>query len=244
MQRRCFSALLAAVLSLVVLPAGAQTRQAEDLKLSLAKDMMSDMVGGGIASIYERFTPQLKDDFTEHSLEVAWSRLLSITGPFQEQLSQSTRTIHGTKTYIARSQFEKSKVELRLTFTDQNQIARLWIGPISDLTSEAMESIANELVNLLSQGQFDEVSAYFSPDLQARKLPSLLEMSWSHVLSHLGQFKNMKLAVKDEEFDFVDATCAFEKGEAIIRVAFDATGAVDNIGILPVEIAPVNSPDL
>jgi uncharacterized protein DUF3887 len=221
-----------------------QTKTADETRLSLTKDVMDQLAGGQIASVCDRFTPELKDAVTEDKMEFVWNRLMAASGGFQKQISQSTRMIHGTTVYIAKSQFEESKVELRLTFNDENQITHVWIAPVSDLTPEIMESTAKELVDEMSQKQFDQLTTKFSTELKVSMPPERLEMSWSHVISHLGQFKSVKLAVKDDELDFVDVTCAFETGEIIVRVAFDPSGKIGGLWMLPVETPSVDSPKI
>jgi chemotaxis protein CheY-P-specific phosphatase CheC len=220
------------------------TQSVDDSRLSLTKDVMNEMAGGQISSVCDRFTPDLKDSVTEDKLQFAWNRLIGVSGAFQKQLSQSSRTIHGTTIYVAKSQFEDSKVELRLTFDDKNQITRIWIAPVSDLSLETMESTAKDLVDQLRQKQFEQLTDRFSTELKVRMPPERLEMSWSHVLAHLGEFKNVKLAAKDDELDFVDVTCAFESGEIIVRVAFDPSGKIGGLWMLPVETTPDENPKI
>ena len=111
----------------------AQLSAADDKRLSLTKDVMNEMAGGQMTAVCDRFTPDLKDNLTEDKMQFVWNRLTGVAGGFQKQLSQSTRTIRGMTTYVAKSQFEDSKVELRLVFNDQNQISHIWIAPVSDL---------------------------------------------------------------------------------------------------------------
>ncbi len=222
----------------------AQLSAADDKRLSLTKDVMNEMAGGQMTAVCDRFTPDLKDNLTEDKMQFVWNRLTGVAGGFQKQLSQSARTIRGMTTYVAKSQFEDSKVELRLVFNDQNQISHIWIAPVSDLSQEAMETAAKDVVESLRQKQFDQLSIRFSNELQVRMPPDRLEMSWSHILSHLGQFKNVKLVAKDDELDFVDVTCAFETGEIVVRVAFDPSGKIGGLWMLPVEAEPDDTPKI
>lgn len=236
--------LLLLVPLLFGLPVLAQTQSTDDTRLSLTKDVMNEMADGQIAVVCDRFTPDLKDSLDEDKMQFVWNRLLGISGAFQKQLSQSTRTLHGVTVYVAKSQFEDSKVELRLTFNDTNQITRIWIAPVSDLSPETMEATAKELVDLLRQKQFEQLTAKFSTELKVSMPPERLDLSWSHVISHLGQFKNVKLAAKDAELDFVDVTCVFETGEIIVRVAFDPSGKIGGLWMLPVEAPPADHPQI
>jgi Protein of unknown function (DUF3887) len=221
-----------------------QTQSTTDARLSLTKDVMNEMAGGQISEVYEIFTPELKDSLSEDKMQFVWNRLIGVSGAFQKQLSQTARTLRGATIYVAKSQFEESKVELRLAFNDMNQITRIWIAPVSDLSPESMEATAKELVNQIRQKQFDQLTAAFSNELNASMPPERLDMSWGHVVSHLGPFKNIKLATKDAELDFVDVTCVFETGEIIVRVSFDPAGKIGGLWMLPVEAAPADTPKI
>jgi len=224
--------------------AQAPAKSADDARLTLIKDVMDQLAGGQIASVCGRFTPELKENLDEDKMQFLWSRVLGLSGSFQKQLSQSTRTIHGLTVYVAKSQFEESKVELRVTFNDDNRISRIWIAPVADLSPEVMESTAKQMVDELRQKQFEQLADRFSTELKVRMPPERLEMSWSHVVSHLGQFKNVKLAAKDDELDFVDVTCVFETGEIVVRVAFDPAGKIGGLWMLPVETNPGDNPQI
>jgi hypothetical protein len=227
-------------------PLLAQTRaqSATDARLALTKDVMNEMAGGQISAVCDRFTPELKDEISEDKMQFVWNRLLGVSGAFQKQLSQTARTIHGTTIFVAKSQFEDSKVELRLAFNGENQITRIWLAPVSDLSPEDMEATAKRVVDLIRQKQFEQLSVDFTTELKASMPPERLDMSWGHVVSHLGPFKNIKLVSKDDELDFVDVTCAFETGEIIVRVAFDPSGKIGGLWMLPVEAAPADTPKI
>lgn len=224
--------------------AQAPANEVNDGRLTATKDVMDQLAGGQFAAVCDRFTPDLKDSLTEDKMQFVWNRLLGLSGAFQKQLSQTTRTIHGLTVYISKSQFEESKVELRLTFNSGNQITRIWIAPVSDLSPETMESTAKQMVDEMRQKQFEQLTGRFDTELKASMTSERLEMSWAHVISHLGQFKSVKLAAKDDELDFVDVTCAFETGEIIVRVGFDPSGQVGGLWMLPVETAPADSPKI
>jgi hypothetical protein len=70
----------------------------------------------------------------------------------------------------------------------------------------------------------------------------IIQLSWSHVIIHLGEFKRAMLATKDPEFDVVDVTYEFENGEAIICVAFDPYGKISGLWPLPSDSQPQDTP--
>ena len=211
----------------------AQTSDAK--RLSITKDVMDEFAHGGLASVRERFSADLKDSVSESALKGARDELSDVAGAFQAQISQTTRTVHGAPIYVSKSQFEHFKVELKLMFDDTNQITNFRIAPISDVSPESMETSARAITDLLRQQQFKEVSTRFNDQMKETMPPGRLEASWVHVMMHLGAFKSIKLARKDPEFDRVDVRCEFENGPMIVRVAFDPSGKIAGLWMLPAE---------
>ena len=210
-------------------------QSSENVRLSITKDVMDEIAHNRLASVRERFSPDLKDSMTENEMKDVWNELVGIAGAFQGQISQSTRTVQGTPTYVSKSQFEKFKVELRLAFNDNNQITDIQFRPISDLSLESMEASAKAITDLLRQEHFDQVSSQFNDRMKAAMPTNRLGASWSHVTAHLGQFKSIKLVRKDPDLDRVDVRCEFENGLMILRVAFDPAGKVGGLWMLPAE---------
>lgn len=213
----------------------ALAQSSDDKRLSITKDVMDEFAHGGVASVRERFSADLKDSVSEGDLKGARDKLAGAAGAFRAQISQTTRTEQGEPIYVAKSQFENFKVELKLMFDDANQITFFRIAPVSDVSPETMEASARAITELLGQQQFKEVSARFNDQMKETMPADRLEASWTHVMMHLGPFKSIKAARKDPEFDRVDVRCVFENGPMIVRVAFDPTGKISGLWMLPAE---------
>jgi hypothetical protein len=218
----------------------------DDIRLSITKDAMDEIGHGQLAALIERFSPKLKESASEDQLKSVMDKLTAVTGPYQKQLLRETRTVKGVPLYVSRSQFEKLKVELGLSFDENNKIDDLWIAPVSDLSAADMEESAKTVANLLAQEHFDVLSAQFNDRLKEMMTADHLDESWSHVVHHLGIFKSIKQAEKNPEFEIVDVRCEFEHGEIIVRVAFDFYGKVGFIWMLPLDEVenPQDSADL
>ncbi len=225
-------------------PAESPAASHDAARLAVARQIMDDMANGKMDSVCKRFSVDLRDSLPADELELAWNALLQRSGSFQKQISQDAHNAHGVSVYVSRSQFENSKVELRLMFNDLDQITRISIVPVSDLSAASMEESARAVADLLRQKNFDQVVARFDDDMKADMSPYPLDMSWSHVISHLGEFKSVKLASKDPEFDVVDVTCEFENGEAIVRVSFDPYGKISGLWLLPSDEEPAKNPEI
>jgi hypothetical protein len=229
---RNFLVLLTIVLGIQGL-AHAQT--SDEKRLSITKDVMDEFAHGVVASVRERFSADLKDSVSESDLKGAHEELAGVAGAFQAQISQTTRTVQGAPIYVSKSQFEHYKVELKLMFDDTNQITYFRIAPISDVSPETMEASAKTITDLLRQNQFKEVSTRFNDQMKEAMPADRLEASWMHVMMHLGPFKNIRVARKDPEFDRVDVRCEFGNGPMIVRIAFDPSGKIAGLWMLPAE---------
>jgi len=213
----------------------AHAQTSDEKRLTITKDVMNDFAHGGLASVRERFSADLKDSVSESDLKGAREGLAGVAGAFQAQISQTTRTVQGAPIYVSKSQFEHFKVELKLMFDDTNQITYFRIAPISDVSPESMEASAKVITDLLRQQQFKEVSTRFNDQMKETMPSDRLEASWMHVMMHLGPFKSIRLARKDPEFDRVDVRCEFENGPMIVRIAFDPSGKIAGLWMLPAE---------
>jgi hypothetical protein len=207
----------------------------DEKRLSITKDVTDEFAHGALASVRERFSAGLKDAVSESDLKSAREDLTGAAGTFQSQISQTTRMMQGEPIYVSKSQFEHFKVELKLAFDDANQITHFRIAPISDVSPESMEASARAITDLLREQQFKEVSARFTDQMKETMPADRLEASWMHVMTHLGAFKGIKSARKDPEMDRVDVRCEFENGPMIVRVAFEPSGKIAGLWMLPAE---------
>jgi hypothetical protein len=98
-----------------------------------------------------------------------------------------------------------------------------------------MEASARAITDLLRQQQFKEVSTRFNDEMKEKMPGDRLEASWTHVMMHLGPFKSIRTARKDPEFDRVDVRCEFENGPMIVRLAFEPSGKIAGLWMLPAE---------
>jgi hypothetical protein len=231
-QLRSFPLL---VLALVAIQSFAFAQSPDEKRLAITKAVMEEFAGGELTSVRERFSADLKDAVSESDLKGAREKLGAVAGAFQSQISQTTRTVQDEAIYVARSQFENFKVELKLMFDDTDEIIRFRIAPVSDVSPETMEASAKAIVDLLGQQQFKEVRTRFDEQMKEAMPADRLEASWAHVITHLGAFKDIKAARKDPELDRVDVRCIFENGPMIVRVAFDPSGKISGLWMIPAE---------
>ncbi len=213
----------------------ASAQSADEKRLAITKDVMEAIAQDRLAAVRERFSADLREDFSESDLKGVRDELIAVAGAFQSHISQSTRAVQGMPVYVAKSQFERYKVELKLMFDDADLITNFRIAPLSDLTPETMEASARTIAILLGKQEFDEVNARFNDKMKDAMPTRRLGASWMHVMIHLGAFKSIRTVRKDPEFDRVDVRCEFENGPMIVRVAFDPAGKVEGLWMLPAE---------
>jgi len=211
----------------------AQTNEVK--RLSITKDVTDEFAHGAIAFVRERFSDDLKDSVSESDLKHARDELAGSAGAFRTQISCSTRMVQGNPLYISKSQFENFKVELKLMFDDANRITNFGVASISDVSPESMETSARAITELLRLQQFKEVSTRFNDQMKESMPTTRLEASWAHVMTHLGPFKSVRAARKDPEQDRVDVRCEFENGPMVVRIAFDPSGKIAGLWMLPAE---------
>ena len=207
----------------------------DDKRLAITKEVTADFAHGEVASVHARFSDELKDAVSEKDLKAAREDLGDSAGDFQSQLSQTTRIFQGAPIYVSKSQFEHFKVELKLMFDADNRITDFRIAPVSDLSPESMEAAARAVTDLLRQGHFAEVDAKFNDRMKESMPTDRLQGSWMHVMTHLGPFKSIRSARKDPESDRVDVRCEFENGPMIVRLAFEPSGKISGLWMLPAE---------
>jgi len=212
-----------------------QDQAPDDIRLWIAKNIMDEMAHYKLASIRESFSPDLRESLTQDQMKDVMDNLVSLTGTFKEQISQDKRIVHGAPIYVSRSQFENFKVEMGLSFDDSNRITDIWIAPVSNLSAESMEDYATAMTDLLRQRRFDLLYSTFDDRMKSAMPANVLAMSWAHIVEHLGEFKSVKQARKNPEYDIVDIVCEFERGEINVRVAFDLSGKVGGFWMMPIE---------
>jgi len=207
----------------------------DEKRLTITKDVTTEFARGDVAAVRERFSSELKDAVSQDDLKGAREDLGGQAGAFQSQLSQTARKAEGQPIYVSKSQFERFKVELKLTFDDANRITEFRIAPVSDVSPEAMESAARAITNQLRQEQFADVNSQFTDRMKESMTTERLQGSCMHVMTHLGAFKDIRSARKDPESDRVDVRCDFANGPMIIRLAFDPFGKIAGLWMLPAE---------
>jgi hypothetical protein len=197
--------------------------------------VMNDLSQGKFSSVADRFNPDLKQSLAPEQMRLVWNKLISLVGPFQQQISQTQRTIQGTPAYIVKSKFQKANVELRLVFDGSNQIAGIYLVPVSDASPDVLIASAKAAIDLLRQKRYSDVEAKFNSDMKAQIPPEKLAANWNQAVQQFGEFTSIKVAQKEPDGDVVDARCAFQKGDANIRIVFDAFLNIAGLWITPAQ---------
>ncbi len=94
---------------------------------------------------------------------------------------------------------------------------------------------ANEVVNDLAARQFDKVFALFDPTMAAAVPADKLGPGWDQVISREGAFQkiNSTQVIDQSAHHVATVACTFEKGQVNIILAFDDSGHIAGLHIVP-----------
>jgi uncharacterized protein len=106
---------------------------------------------------------------------------------------------------------------------------------------------ATEIVNDLATRQFDKVFAQFDPTMAAAVPADKLAPGWDQVISREGAFQkiNSTQVIEQSGYHVATVACAFEKAPVNILLAFDDSGHVAGLRIVPAanpQAAPAAEP--
>lgn len=106
---------------------------------------------------------------------------------------------------------------------------------------------ATEIVNDLAARQFDKVFAQFNPTMAAAVPADKLAPGWDQVIGREGAFQkiNSTQVIEQSAYHVATVACAFEKGPVNIVLAFDDSGHVAGLRIVPAanpQAAPAAEP--
>jgi uncharacterized protein len=96
-------------------------------------------------------------------------------------------------------------------------------------------ALADAAVNNLASHQFDKVSALFDATMAAAIPADKLPAVWDQILAQAGAFQKIISTEVDEQSPYHVATvgCAFEKASLNIIMAFDSTGHIAGLHVVP-----------
>lgn len=95
-----------------------------------AKEVVDMMAAENFAGVREKFNAQMQSVLSEAKLRDGWAALKSGVGNFQRQLESQHARDSGFDVVEVMTEFERSKVRVRVTYDSESKIAGLWLGPV------------------------------------------------------------------------------------------------------------------
>jgi hypothetical protein len=94
---------------------------------------------------------------------------------------------------------------------------------------------AKDFVGLLAKGDYTDAVTKFDDTMKGVMPAGELENAWQSLLGEAGPFQKI-IGVeqkKQEGYDIVRVTCAFEKAELIVKVVYNSQKQVSGLWFLP-----------
>ncbi len=93
----------------------------------------------------------------------------------------------------------------------------------------------NELVELLANQQFSEVTADFNETMKSELPAEKIEEAWKATIDQMGPFKKQlgSRTEKEADYDVLSVTCEFEKGAVDIKITYNDEKQVVGLFIVP-----------
>lgn len=136
------------------LPAASSTPASNDL-IPLAQAFIDQMVKGDFAAATSRFDSAMKTAAPEAKLKDIWGQLITQLGAFKGQTDTRTVEQAGMTSIFVTCEFEKTTVDLNVTFNAQAQIAGFHIAAAG---SGSTTPVPYNPPDYVKNGSFHEVS--------------------------------------------------------------------------------------
>jgi dienelactone hydrolase len=106
-------------------------------------------------------------------------------------------------------------------------------------SSADVEAVAQDLMDLLTRGDFDRVVVHFDAKMQEVLPPDKLQETWRALVAQVGPFQR-QLGVRTEEregYSLVFVTTEFAQATLDAQVAFNKAGQVTGMFFVPIQVA-------
>lgn len=104
-----------------------------------------------------------------------------------------------------------------------------------NIASGELEQQTKEIVDNLVAKNYESVRKNFTEAMKKNLSADQIKQVWESVLDRAGAYKsqNDPVAAKVQGYDTVTIRCQMEKGAIAIQAAFDDSGKVDGLWVLP-----------
>jgi hypothetical protein len=195
--------------------------------------MMGLLVARNFAAFEGDMTATAQSQIPASRLESIWEQVLTIAGPYKQILDTKTNVVNNITFYIVHARFERSLVNLALTFDEANRVSYILITPLSALPRSEIEHRALGVVTDFFQEKFNDVFSGFDASLKSQISASQLQAFFMQVTNASGRFDHVVVATKDRDLDVVEVLCRLQGGRTTVRVAYDADMKIGGFWIMP-----------
>jgi Protein of unknown function (DUF3887)/Reverse transcriptase (RNA-dependent DNA polymerase) len=202
-------------------------------KIELSNRMMGLLVARNFAAFEGDMTATAQSQIPASRLESIWEQVLTIAGPYKQILDTKTNVVNNITFYIVHARFERSLVNLALTFDEANRVSYILITPLSALPRSEIEHRALGVVTDFFQEKFNDVFSGFDASLKSQISASQLQAFFMQVTNASGRFDHVVVATKDRDLDVVEVLCRLQGGRTTVRVAYDADMKIGGFWIMP-----------
>jgi uncharacterized protein len=103
-----------------------------------------------------------------------------------------------------------------------------------------LSTLAKSVVDQLSSGRFEEVTARFDSTMKAGLSLEKLKETWKMVTTQAGTFQHQTgiRTEKVQNYDVYFVTCAFEKTPLDVKIVFNSAQEIAGLFVLPVQAPP------
>lgn len=215
--------------------------QPADLKTA-AKAVVELQLREDFAAIHKQFDANMKAAFTPEKLRATWREMARQLGAFKRLGEPQTLKDGPNEEYdvvMIKGEFERGKVNFIVAYNQARQISGLRVNLLAEEIADSarLKAAAKEVVDQLVRGEFTAVAGKFDGTMKAALPPEKLKEWLDSVSAQAGAYKRhvASQATKQLGFNVVDVRCEFERGELIIRVAFNQQQQIGGLYILPAQ---------
>ncbi len=165
-------------------------------------------------------------ELTADKIGEIWEGLIEITGPVKKQLSSRVISTINADLVVIETEFEGETDEFIVTFNKKGEI----IG-VDFPTVEAIEDIAQILINSVAANDFARARGYLSSALKTEILPTRLQTAWQQIQKENGLFERIvKTEVRSgssvDKVDVVIVEAQFQKATKEFFFIFDENSRI------------------
>jgi hypothetical protein len=184
----------------------------------------------------------MKSAFTPEKLRAAWGEIAKQLGAFR-RLGEPQMLKDGPNeeydVVVIRGEFERGKVKFIVAYNQSRQISGLITNLLPEEVADSSQpkAAAKEVLDLLVRREFAALVEKFDSAMKDGLPVEKLKELWESVSVQAGAYKRhiASQATKQQGLIIVDVRCEFDRGDLVIRVAFNQQQQIGGLYVLPAQ---------